>query len=466
MAHGKLGYSAAAALKFLPFFIMVVPGLCARVLVSERLQGDALDDFVFDLSYPWLVLNVVPRNARGIILASMLSSLMSALASVFNSSATLFTLNVWRPQFPGSSERQLVLVGRCCVVGMAVLALLWVPVMPLLGSSLFIITQKPPAYLAPPILALYLWGMLSRVPTRKAGRWTLAGGTSVGAARFVAEIVEEASGRQLFGAFTRLNFLHFAAVSFLLCTVALFSLSLSLCTCACAGRGGRDHDHNPLCDGAGDAPDAEVGEGADRGGELGLGVAAAPKDMDKLLYRKGLFDVLMQQDMRRRGGARRVDLDEDGDVDVVDDGGDDESHGISYGMDRNGSGHGGGATGANGNGNGSGAGDGFAPMRAPNVSVEMATMRNQGGDQLLHGQGEDHLQLTDRLSLEDAASSSEMELDELSLASEAPPDADRLSAADHEDGSHFRPTHIRKSLILGLNVVILSVWVVQVFRFG
>jgi len=229
IAHGQLGCTAAALLKFLPFIMMVLPGMCARVLVTRALETpEELAGFNFDTSYPWLVHNVVPKNARGIIIASMLSSLMSALASVFNSSATLFALNVWKLHFPGSTENELVSVGRVAVVVLAIISLCWLPIMPYLGSSLFLITQKPPAYMAPPILTLFLWGMLSKRPTRTAGQWTLSTGVAVGALRFMLEVIEDLMEKKMFGIFTSINFLHFAAISFWSCTCMLFLFSCFL----------------------------------------------------------------------------------------------------------------------------------------------------------------------------------------------------------------------------------------------
>ncbi|GBG26607.1 Sodium/glucose cotransporter 1 [Hondaea fermentalgiana] len=225
VAHGQVGCLFAATLKFIPFFIMVVPGLCARVLVEERLTPAELEKFNYDSSYPWLVLNVVPKNMRGLIIASMLSALMSALASVFNSSGTLFALTVWRQWYPEATEERLVLVGRITIIVLALLALAWLPVMPYLGSSLFTIINKPQAYLGPPLLCVYIWGMVSRIPTRRAGEITLKAGVSVGAVRLVLEVIEDVAGDKMFGIFTMSNFLHYAAVSFWVCTFLLFGLS-------------------------------------------------------------------------------------------------------------------------------------------------------------------------------------------------------------------------------------------------
>mmetsp|Transcript_19999 Transcript_19999/g.39292 ORF Transcript_19999/g.39292 Transcript_19999/m.39292 type:complete len:648 (-) Transcript_19999:1757-3700(-) len=245
VAHGQVGCIFAATLKFIPFFIMVVPGLCARVLVEERLTPQEQAEFNFDTAYPWLVLNVVPKNMRGLIIASMLSALMSALASVFNSAGTLFALNIWQHWYPESTEERLVSVGRITIVVLAGLALAWLPVMPYLGNSLFTIINKPQAYLGPPLLCVYIWGMISRIPNRRGGQVTLKTGVTVGGCRLVLEVIEDVAGKKMFGFFTEANFLHFAAVSFWVYTAILFGVSMMTKTASDVGRVGSGNDAEP-----------------------------------------------------------------------------------------------------------------------------------------------------------------------------------------------------------------------------
>ncbi len=65
-----------------------------------------------NLAYPRLVLGVMPEGLRGIMVSVMLAALMSDLTSIFNSSSTLFTMDIYRKFRPGSSNRELLLVGR------------------------------------------------------------------------------------------------------------------------------------------------------------------------------------------------------------------------------------------------------------------------------------------------------------------------------------------------------------------
>lgn len=54
-----------------------------------------------------------PAGLRGLMLAVMLAALMSSLASIFNSSSTLFTMDIYTRLRPRAGDRELLLVGRC-----------------------------------------------------------------------------------------------------------------------------------------------------------------------------------------------------------------------------------------------------------------------------------------------------------------------------------------------------------------
>ncbi|CAI9609857.1 unnamed protein product, partial [Staurois parvus] len=62
------------------------------------------------------------------MLAVMLAALMSSLASIFNSSSTLFTIDVWKKLRPRSAERELILVGRVWTVCLVAFSIAWIPV--------------------------------------------------------------------------------------------------------------------------------------------------------------------------------------------------------------------------------------------------------------------------------------------------------------------------------------------------
>lgn len=83
----------------------MVPEVCRRVCGTE--VGCS------NIAYPRLVVKLMPSGLRGLMLAVMLAALMSSLASIFNSSSTLFTMDIYTHLRPHAGDRELLLVGRC-----------------------------------------------------------------------------------------------------------------------------------------------------------------------------------------------------------------------------------------------------------------------------------------------------------------------------------------------------------------
>ncbi|XP_064557100.1 sodium/glucose cotransporter 2-like, partial [Zonotrichia leucophrys gambelii] len=120
LTHVRAGCVVCGYLKVLPMFLMVLPGMAARVLFPDvigcadpqgcsRACGSALG--CSNVAYPRLVLSLLPPGLRGLMLAVVLAALMSSLASIFASSAALFTLDVYRKLRPGAGPRHLLLAG-------------------------------------------------------------------------------------------------------------------------------------------------------------------------------------------------------------------------------------------------------------------------------------------------------------------------------------------------------------------
>jgi len=94
---------------------------------------------------------------------------MSSLASLFNSSATLFTVDFYQKFRPKAPEKELVRVGRIATVTVVVLGVLWIPVMKGLGKVLYAYLQDVQSLLAPGIAAVFLLGLPRKRPLRKPG---------------------------------------------------------------------------------------------------------------------------------------------------------------------------------------------------------------------------------------------------------------------------------------------------------
>ena len=173
-------------LKLLPVFIFLVPGLLGWALHQHHAGGfaiplDTQGEIDGDKVFPSLVTQLLPIGFRGLVVAGLIAALMSSLASLFNSVSTLFTVDVYKKLRPQASERRLVTVGRVTTVSMTALGLLWVPIMrSLSGGGLYQYIQAVQSFLAPPIVAVFVTGLLWKRMNGRGATWGLGLGFVLG----------------------------------------------------------------------------------------------------------------------------------------------------------------------------------------------------------------------------------------------------------------------------------------------
>ena len=220
--EARRGTIFAGYLKILPVFIFVLPGIIAAALYQDVRGGGMADS-----AYPILVTRLLPVGFKGLVLAGMLAALMSSLASAFNSCSTLLTWDVYRKWRPQASEARLVFVGRMTTVILVFLGLAWIPFMKYVSPQLYIYLQSIQAYIAPPIAAVFLLGVLSPRLNGKGALAALWSGFVIGFARLLLEL---GKAKLTEGSFwywlASINFLHFAAFLFLLCSAILVVVSM------------------------------------------------------------------------------------------------------------------------------------------------------------------------------------------------------------------------------------------------
>lgn len=170
LSHAQGGALLAGYLKFLPLFLMVMPGMVSRVLwpdevgcvdplICERICGNR--NGCSNIAYPRLVMRLLPVGLRGLLIAIMLASLVSDLSSIFNSASSLFTIDVWVRFRKAASQREMLIVGRVFNLVLLAVSIAWIPLIQAMqGGQLYIYIQAIAAYLAPPIAAIYLLAIL------------------------------------------------------------------------------------------------------------------------------------------------------------------------------------------------------------------------------------------------------------------------------------------------------------------
>ena len=181
LREARRGTMFAAYLKLAPMFIFLLPGMIAVALYKQGAPGfESIGDNP-QAAFPVLVSNLLPVGLRGLVLAGMLSALMSALASLFNSTATLFTVDFYKRLRPQSSERHLVFVGRVATAVVILLGMAWIPFLQDLGKGqLYTYLQLVQSLLAPSIAAVFMLGIFSRGVTPQSGLIGIITGFVVG----------------------------------------------------------------------------------------------------------------------------------------------------------------------------------------------------------------------------------------------------------------------------------------------
>jgi SSS family solute:Na+ symporter len=219
--QARIGTIFAGYLKLLPLFIFVIPGVIAYALSQQgRLALETPDQ-----ALPTLMGVLLPVGLRGLVVAGLLAALMSSLSSVFNSTSTLVTWDVYKKLRPEASERQLVLVGQATTAVLVGFGLLWIPLMQLVSAQLYQYLQSVQAYISPPIAAVFLLGISWRRVNADGAVAALLSGFVLGMGRLVAELNKDSLGGVLF-TYADINFLHFAVLLFAVCTVVLIGVSL------------------------------------------------------------------------------------------------------------------------------------------------------------------------------------------------------------------------------------------------
>ncbi len=183
MKRARRGTIAAGYFKLLPVFMFLIPGMIAAAL-AQKGQFDLSNT---DAAFAGMVKQVLPMGVKGIVTIGFICALVASLAAFFNSCATLFTEDFYKPMKKGKSESHYVLVGRIATVVVVLLGLAWMPVM-MSMDTLYSYLQGIQSLLAPAMVAVFTLGIFSKKITPKAGEWGLIGGFVVGMLRLLTNI--------------------------------------------------------------------------------------------------------------------------------------------------------------------------------------------------------------------------------------------------------------------------------------
>ena len=180
--EAKKGLIFAGFLKILIPFIVVIPGITAYVMYTYPQDIPGIQEGYFNVhgninvsddAYPWLIRNFAPVGIKGLSFAALAAAIISSLASMFNSTSTIFTMDIYKQHInKKASEHQLVKIGR--ITALASLVIAAIAVQPLLGGldQAFQYIQEYSGFIYPGIIVVFGLGLLWKRASSNAAVWT------------------------------------------------------------------------------------------------------------------------------------------------------------------------------------------------------------------------------------------------------------------------------------------------------
>ncbi|WAQ99188.1 SC5AB-like protein [Mya arenaria] len=220
ITHAKGGTLFAASLKFLSLPMFVLPGMVSRVLFTDEVACASPEHCesvcqsstgCTNTAYPLLILRILPIGMRGLMLAALMAGMMSTLTSVFNSSSSIITLDLWTQFRKHASQSELMIVGRVTVFAMIIISILWLPILQAQqGGVLWFYLAAIVAYLAVPWCVAFILGisrmgmdLVATPPTCGSGEPDMRLDLS-----------------------SKVDFLHFTIINTIICTIVMVIISL------------------------------------------------------------------------------------------------------------------------------------------------------------------------------------------------------------------------------------------------
>jgi solute:Na+ symporter, SSS family len=220
--HARVGPLFAGFIKILPVFLFVLPGLMCYALVqngtldaANMAQKNGAPDT--QDTYAFMIRELLPVGLRGVITAALLAALMGTVSGALNSVSTLVSYDLVKRWRPATDGRTLVRIGRITAFLTMLVAIVWSLQ---LGryASIFQGIQSLISYIAPPITAVFLWGVFQKRASATGAATTLVVGTLLGFTVFLLDWHKESTGWSV-------PFLMAAFYLFVICTVILFAVS-------------------------------------------------------------------------------------------------------------------------------------------------------------------------------------------------------------------------------------------------
>ena len=229
---GRRGAIFGAYLKLLPIFIFLIPGIIAFALSIQNPEVFSIEKA--DRAFPMLVKTLLPVGLKGLVAGGLMAALMSSLASVFNSCSTIFTIDIYKKLKPNESEKKLLNIGKLATTVIVILGIIWIPIMEKIGGGvMYQYLQNVQSYIAPPVAAVFILGIVWKRVNSKAAITTLIAGLVLLIMRLSSEIYfqPEISSNTIVDSymfvFATINFSHMAILMFIFSIILCVSVTLT-----------------------------------------------------------------------------------------------------------------------------------------------------------------------------------------------------------------------------------------------
>lgn len=276
LSDAQIGAVWGGFLKVWPVFIFLVPGMIGFALVEQGKMAMPMapdgETILGDMVFPTMVAELLPVGMRGLVVGGLLSALMSSLASLFNSCATLFTVDIYEKLRPGMPEKHLVMVGRIATGVVVGFGLLWIPIMKTISegnAGLYDYLQNVQGFLAPPIAVVFLLGLFNRRVNAQGALWGMVIGFILGMLKLTLQTLAQSGAlgdEGVLYAIGAFNGYYFTGVLFVISILLVLGISY-------AGKPQpASQIHGLTYDTVTDEEKAESRSGAGRGLVLGTAV--------------------------------------------------------------------------------------------------------------------------------------------------------------------------------------------------
>lgn len=188
--HGRVGALFCGFIKILPVFIFVLPGLFAYTLFKTgqldltSLGVDVAGNVNSKGIYTLMITQLLPSGLIGVLVAALLSGLMSQISGALNSISTMVSYDIYKQKRPQATDKQLITAGKISAVVAMAFSL---SLLPLLDKyeSIFNGINDVIAHIAPPITCVFLLGIFWKKASAASSKWTLWIGSALGVIVFI-----------------------------------------------------------------------------------------------------------------------------------------------------------------------------------------------------------------------------------------------------------------------------------------